>query len=220
MSSLQQLVPPHPGLSRDRQSGGVSTEDGVPAQVASLGRTVVQYAKNVDNVDKLVPIVERIAHKHVARGIEASQYQAIGECLLFAIGDVLGDAATQPVLAAWTDAYTFLADIFISTETDLRLNLAQRAGFDGMVDMRIASTGGTDLIGFVPLHHNVPPYSNGQFVAVFVDGMMTSLPLDAEGEAGELTIKVKNNKESATVALLSKQVGDVVKVSMPCGKAS
>lgn len=203
---------------RDRQAGGVSTEDGVPAQFASLGRTVLLFAKNSDNIEAILPNVQRIAHKHVSRGIKPEQYKAIGECLLFAIGDVLGDMATEAMIAAWTDAYTFLADTFISTETDLRESLANRAGFDGMVDMRISSKNDEGCIGFVPLHHDVPPYSGGQFVAIVINELMTSMPL-TKGSPNEITIKMRKNKEQATLALLNAKVGDVLKVSMPCGKA-
>jgi hemoglobin-like flavoprotein len=44
------------------------------------------------------------------------QYPLIGEKLLQAMKDVLQDAATDEVLAAWAEAYQALADVFIQTE--------------------------------------------------------------------------------------------------------
>lgn len=155
----------------------------------------------------------------MSRGVKPEQYKAIGECLLFAIGDVLGDVATDTMIAAWADAYNFLADTFISMERDLRESLADDAGFHGMVDMRISSMNDEGFIGFVPIYDDVPPYARGQFVAIVINGLMTSMPL-ARGSPSEMTIRIRMNKEKATLALLNANIGDVVKVSMPCGKAS
>jgi nitric oxide dioxygenase len=49
----------------------------------------------------------------------AEQYPVIGECLLAAMQDVLGDAATPEVMAAWTEAYNSLAGIFIEREKEI-----------------------------------------------------------------------------------------------------
>ncbi|MDF5725418.1 MAG: hypothetical protein PUP91_34200 [Rhizonema sp. PD37] len=43
----------------------------------------------------------------------------VGECLLQAIKDVLGEAATESVIAAWTEAYQALSTIFIEREHDI-----------------------------------------------------------------------------------------------------
>ena len=43
----------------------------------------------------------------------------IGECLLAAMKDVLGNAATPEVMEAWTEAYKSLADIFITREKEI-----------------------------------------------------------------------------------------------------
>lgn len=40
-------------------------------------------------------------------------YPIVGTCLLQAIKEVLGDAATEEIMEAWRVAYGFLADIFI-----------------------------------------------------------------------------------------------------------
>lgn len=43
----------------------------------------------------------------------------MGECLLQAMKDVLGDAATPEVMKAWTEAYQALAEIFIHREQEI-----------------------------------------------------------------------------------------------------
>ena len=51
--------------------------------------------------------------------MKAEHYPYVANALLPAIRDVLGDAATDEVLAAWGEAYWFLADILIAKEAAL-----------------------------------------------------------------------------------------------------
>jgi len=64
----------------------------------------------------------------------------VGECLLAAIEQVLGkEVATEGVLAAWGQAYGFLAAVFIQTEDGLReKNARKRHGWVGWKEMRVA----------------------------------------------------------------------------------
>lgn len=56
---------------------------------------------------------------------------AVGECLLAAIKDVLGDGATDIVMEAWEDAYKYLADLFIELEKQIYEEAKKNAGYDG-----------------------------------------------------------------------------------------
>jgi hemoglobin-like flavoprotein len=58
-----------------------------------------------------------MVQRHVDTGVKAEHYPLVAEALLPAIRDVLGAAATDEVLAAWGEAYWFLADILIGKET-------------------------------------------------------------------------------------------------------
>ncbi len=88
-------------------------------QAGRLAGAVYAYAANIDNLEALSGPVKHIAKAHVATNIVAEQYPVIGACLIEAIKDVLGDAATPEVLVAWTEAYNNLADIFIGVEKDM-----------------------------------------------------------------------------------------------------
>eukprot|EP00095_Tigriopus_kingsejongensis_P008245 maker-scaffold230_size244653-snap-gene-0.17 protein:Tk08245 transcript:maker-scaffold230_size244653-snap-gene-0.17-mRNA-1 annotation:"hypothetical protein PHYSODRAFT_346654" len=104
-------------------------EDEQPSpQARSLANAVYAYAENCDNLGVLSEAVERIAHKHVSLQILPEHYPIVGECILKAIKEVLGDAATEEIMTGWTKGYQFLADIFIDVETKLR---AERAAADG-----------------------------------------------------------------------------------------
>lgn len=85
-------------------------------QAHKLAAAVYAYATHIDRLDELATAVDKIAHRHVATRILPEQYPLIGEKLLQAMKDVLQDAATDEVIAAWAEAYDALANIFIQKE--------------------------------------------------------------------------------------------------------
>ncbi|MBN8927053.1 MAG: nitric oxide dioxygenase [Rhodospirillales bacterium 69-11] len=108
------------------------------SQPKALAGAVLAYARNIDNLGVLGGAVERIAQKHVALNILPEHYPFVAEALLGAIGDVLGDAATEEILAAWGEAYWFLAELLIGREAAIYRELAaQRGGWNGWRDFRI-----------------------------------------------------------------------------------
>ena len=96
----------------------VNPEEG-RLQARLLALAVYAYAAHIDELDVLSDTVERVAQKHVTTKILPETYPVIGECLLTAIKDVLGEAATPEVLGAWSEAYGALADIFIQREREI-----------------------------------------------------------------------------------------------------
>ncbi len=89
------------------------------SQPRALTAAILAYAANIENLGALAPAVERIAQKHVGLQILPEHYPHVGEALLGAIKVVLGDAATDEILAAWGEAYWFLAHILIAREERL-----------------------------------------------------------------------------------------------------
>src|SRR5215203_2241027 len=111
------------------------------SQPKALAAAVVAYARNIDNLGALASRVERIAQKHVGLNILPEHYPAVAESLLGAIKDVLGDAATDEILAAWGEAYWFLADLLIAREASIYSRLAAApGGWTGWRDFGIEST--------------------------------------------------------------------------------
>ncbi len=88
-------------------------------QPNALANTVYAAAVHIDNLEAIVPAVMLIAHKHRSLGVLPEHYPIVGEFLLKAIKEVLGDAATPEIIDAWGQAYGVIADIFISVEEDL-----------------------------------------------------------------------------------------------------
>ena len=88
-------------------------------QPKRLAAAILAYAQNIDKLENLTGAVQRMAQRHVETGVKPEHYPFVAEALLPAIKDVLGDAATEEVLAAWGEAYWFLADILIGEEASL-----------------------------------------------------------------------------------------------------
>jgi nitric oxide dioxygenase len=88
-------------------------------QANKLAAAVYAYATHIDRLDELAAAVEHIAHRHVETRILPEQYPVIGEKLLQAMKDVLQDAATDEVIAAWAEAYDVLANLFIQKENSI-----------------------------------------------------------------------------------------------------
>ena len=90
--------------------------------------------------DRVGAAVERIAQKHVALNILPEHYPFVADALLGAIGEVLGDAATPEIAAAWGEAYWFLAEILIGREAAVyREVAAQPGGWNGWRDFAVES---------------------------------------------------------------------------------
>jgi nitric oxide dioxygenase len=97
-------------------------------QQRALASAVLAYATNIDNLGALQAAVTRIAHKHASLYVRPEQYPTVGEHLLAAIKEVLGAAATEPIVGAWGEAYQELAGILIQAEADLYAESAARPG--------------------------------------------------------------------------------------------
>ena len=108
------------------------------SQPRALTGAILAYANNIDNLSALAPAVERIAQKHVGLQILPDHYPYVADALLGAIKAVLGDAATDEILAAWGEAYWFLADILIAREGRIYEEQKQaEGGWNGWREFRI-----------------------------------------------------------------------------------
>ena len=89
------------------------------SQQKALAAAICAYAANIENLEVLGGAVELIAQKHASLRILPEHYPIVGENLLASIREVLGAGATDEVIAAWTEAYGFLAEILIGRENQI-----------------------------------------------------------------------------------------------------
>jgi nitric oxide dioxygenase len=101
-------------------------------QQEALARAVYAYAENIEDPSSLTALLKNIANKHASLGVRPEHYPIVGEHLLAAIKEVLGDAATDEIISAWAQAYGNLADVLMGMECELREHsTGQTGGWDG-----------------------------------------------------------------------------------------
>src|SRR3954454_8997065 len=107
----------HPELLRVFNQGNQATGE----QSKALAGSVVAYAVHLidPNAPSFAHVMRRIAYKHVSLGIRPEQYTIVARYLLGAVAEVLGDAVTAEVAAAWTEVYWLFAAQLIAEEARL-----------------------------------------------------------------------------------------------------
>ena len=207
-------------------------------QPAALAGAVCAYFSNIDNLAVLGPAVELIAQKHCSLGVKAEHYPIVGKHLLDAIKDVMGDAATDEIIAAVAEAYGVLADVCIGRENQIYVDQAsQPGGWNGLrdfvVDRKEKESDIVTSFYLKPADGGVlPHFLPGQYITVHIDHPTTptsprNYSLSDVPGTGYFRISVK--REEATQAnapdgLISNylhdhiQAGDRVALGPPCGE--
>lgn len=89
------------------------------SQPTKLAEAIYSYGSHIDDLQSLGKMVEKIAHRHVQTHVQPEQYHIVGESLLQAMSDVLGNGANEDVMEAWRKAYEVLAIVFINRENQI-----------------------------------------------------------------------------------------------------
>jgi len=142
------------------------------SQQGALASAVLAYAANIDNPQALAPVMERIAHKHASLGITPGQYTIVGRYLLGAIQQVLGEAATPALLAAWDEAYWLLACELIALEARLYERASVTPGALRELIVTDVQRESDDTLSFYLQTReggSPGPFSPGQYVSVAVE---------------------------------------------------
>lgn len=88
-------------------------------QHKKLAGAIAAFAGNIDNLGALSGAVEKMATTHVATNVLPIHYPMVGDSLITAMGDVLGDDLTEDHAQAWIEAYNFLGDVLMKREQEL-----------------------------------------------------------------------------------------------------
>eukprot|EP00456_Euglypha_rotunda_P058126 TRINITY_DN4824_c0_g1_i16.p1 TRINITY_DN4824_c0_g1~~TRINITY_DN4824_c0_g1_i16.p1 ORF type:complete len:236 (-),score=33.56 TRINITY_DN4824_c0_g1_i16:23-730(-) len=138
-------------------------------QAQSLATAVYVFAQNIESLTTIDAAVRRIAHKHAALKIQPHMYAWVGESLLEATRKVLGPAATPEIMQAWTEAYGFLAQIFIDKEAELTKKSVEDA-WEGWKSFVIAKKvkENREITSFYlePKTGRVAPFLPGQYLTL------------------------------------------------------
>jgi len=203
------------------------------AQQQALASALFAYAANIDNAAALGPVVSRIVHKHVSVGLTAAHYPIVGFHLLAAIRSTLGEAANEPLMRAWEEAYGSLAKVFIDAEAAMYAELGIGAGeLRAMRVLEVVRESANVIsIRFVPQDGGpLPPFRAGQYVsveAVLDDGLRQLRQYSLSDAAGKDSMRISVKREdgigNAPAGAVSNRlhrcvkVGDILQVSHPAG---
>jgi nitric oxide dioxygenase len=144
-------------------------------QQQALARAVYAYAENIEDPTSLAAVLKNIANKHASLGVRPEHYPIVGENLLAAIEDVLGEAATDDIIAAWAQAYGNLADLLMGMETQLyERSAGEPGGWTGwrpfvVREKRVESSVITSFVLEPADGEPVLNFEPGQYVSVAVD---------------------------------------------------
>ena len=204
-------------------------------QQQALAGSVAAFAGYLVNKPTELPdhLLSRIAHKHVSLGLRPDQYQIVHDNLMWAIVDVLGDAVTPEVAAAWDEVYWLMANVLINKERGLyeavRLS-PETIWRTWRVAEKIPET--EDVVTFVVERvdeRDVKPSLPGQYVTLRMempDGVLQprqySLTRADDGQHRQFAVKrVRGNGtpagEMSTLLHDRVQVGDEIELSVPSG---
>lgn len=85
------------------------------SQRQKLMLTLTAIVSDLDDLDRLVPLVSELARRHTGYGAREEHYAPVGAALVETLRNALGDRFTTEVEAAWGAAYGVLADAMIQT---------------------------------------------------------------------------------------------------------
>ena len=92
-----------PLFKGDLESQGEQLMDMIGTAVAGL-----------DDLEKLIPILQELGARHRKYGVEVSHYGAVAEALIWTLEQGLADAFTPDIRAAWVNVYGVLAETMIT----------------------------------------------------------------------------------------------------------
>ncbi|WP_347549498.1 NO-inducible flavohemoprotein [Pseudalkalibacillus hwajinpoensis] len=144
-------------------------------QQQALANAVYAAAKNIDQLEAILPVVKQVAHKHRSLGVKPEHYPIVGKYLLLAIKEVLGDDATDDILNAWEETYSVIAGVFIEVEQEMYTEAAtQPGGWENernfVVDRKVKESDVITSFYLVPSDGKaIAPFKSGQYISVTVD---------------------------------------------------
>ncbi|MBN0043719.1 hemin transporter [Streptomyces actuosus] len=215
-------------FNRGNQASGAQRR-ALAGSIAGFARALL--ARPDERPDALL---SRIAHKHTAVGVTDDQYTIVHKYLFGAIAEVLGDAVTPEVAAAWDEVYWLMAGALIAQEA----RLYQEAGVEPgeiwrpwtVVERRQETA---DVVSFVlrPADGGPAPAARaGQYVSVralMPDGVHQVRQYSLSGDPGRdlrrITVKQVAGTDGAPDGEVSEllhrtvRVGDELTLSAPFG---
>ena len=71
---------------------------------------IAAAVNGLNNLEKLVPVLEALGQRHAGYGVKQADYAVVAQALLWTLEQGLKDSFTNEVRGAWTDFYGIAAD--------------------------------------------------------------------------------------------------------------
>ncbi|GAA2275381.1 hemin transporter [Streptomyces ruber] len=151
-------------FNRGNQAAGTQRQ-ALAGSIAAFATHLVEHPD-----DRPDAMLRRIAHKHASLGVAPEQYELVRVHLFAAIAEVLGEAVTPEVAAAWDEVYWLMANALTSIEQRLYEESADHlGGRPWEVVGRIEETADVIVLELRPADGGtVPAHLPGQYVSVQV----------------------------------------------------
>jgi nitric oxide dioxygenase len=206
-------------------------------QQTALALAVLAYAENIADPMVLLPVVDRIGHKHVSLDIRPEHYSIVGRHLIASIREVLGESATPGIIDAWTAAYNQLAALMSGHESELYQHKADAEhGWTGWRPCFIRSkVGESDEITSLYLYPSdggqVLKHLPGQFLSLrtflpqlhLKQSRQYSISSAPDENFYRISVKREAGRDNGSEGLISNYIhnvlaeGDIVDITAPSG---
>ncbi|WP_217211709.1 globin domain-containing protein [Streptomyces sp. AC550_RSS872] len=163
------LFTARPDLLRDLFNRG---NQAAGTQRQALAGSIAAFATYlVDHPDERPDaMLGRIAHKHASLGVTAEQYALVHEHLFAAVAEVLGEAVTPEVAAAWDEVYWLMANALVAIEKRLYEERGGSGWREWEVVGRVEETADVATFRLRPADGRpAPDFRAGQYVSVRVE---------------------------------------------------
>lgn len=87
--------------------------DGKPMHVQheKFLQTIDTLVQTIDYPSRIIEDLQALAKRHMGYGVLLDHYEPVGDALLWALGQGLGERWTPEVQRAWTELYDFIAGV-------------------------------------------------------------------------------------------------------------
>ncbi|MEJ5927663.1 globin domain-containing protein [Corynebacterium sp. H128] len=211
----------HPELIKDTFNRGNQQQG---EQQKALAASIAVFASMLvdPNAPDPVEMLSRIAHKHVSLGITKDQYQIVHDNLFEAIVEVLGEAVTPEVAAAWDAVYWLMTDVLVDFENDLYASAQVEPGDVFRRARLMAKEQLTDSVSLFTFEsEDLGEALPGQYTSIGVrlpDGARQLRQYSlVSAEQGRWVIAVEQDGEVSTFLHQNLAMGEEVDITLPAG---
>jgi len=83
----------------------------IKQQAMKLMNTLQYTVYALDDLETIIPALQSLGRNHVDYGVQDAHYATVGDALIWALMQGLGDEFTDEVHAAWVEVYQLLSSV-------------------------------------------------------------------------------------------------------------